>query len=141
MRVAWSLRRRQRRGLAALGLAASCLVACSRGPAETALPDGHVGVSYEARIPGASAAAIWSVTGGSLPDGLALDPVTASVRGTPTRAGHFAFVVAGRDRASAAAAGAQRLTLQVLDVVAAVTAAPVGPRRWSGTYDYRLSQP
>jgi hypothetical protein len=60
----------------------------------TALPNGTVGTAYNQAIVATGTAPIaWSVTTGSLPNGLFLNSNTATITGTPIAAGTFNFTV------------------------------------------------
>jgi hypothetical protein len=54
-----------------------------------------VGTGYDQALAatGGNGAYTWSLSAGALPDGLALDPDTGLVSGTPTAAGSWAFSV------------------------------------------------
>ena len=60
-----------------------------------ALSGGEIGVAYDATpaVSGGTAPYTWSVTGGSLPDGLSIDPSTGEIAGTPTTTGTATFTV------------------------------------------------
>ncbi|MGO9437348.1 MAG: beta strand repeat-containing protein [Terracidiphilus sp.] len=68
--------------------------------ATTSLPNGQVGAAYSATLvaSGGTAPYTWSLTGGTLPVGLTLNPSTGAITGTPT-----------------ATAGASTLTFSVTD--------------------------
>jgi Putative Ig domain len=55
----------------------------------------------------------WDVTGGALPSGLALDPFTGALTGTPTSTGLFSFTVRVRDYHEGSAGPSQTFTLNV----------------------------
>jgi hypothetical protein len=61
----------------------------------TTLPGGRATQSYAASLSasGGSAAYAWSIVSGSLPAGLALDPASGAVSGTPGSAGPSAFTI------------------------------------------------
>lgn len=65
------------------------------------LPSGQVGVSYSTALlaVGVTGSPTWTVTGGSLPTGLALAPTTGIISGTPTTAGTYNFLVQVADSA------------------------------------------
>ncbi|MBI3854430.1 MAG: putative Ig domain-containing protein, partial [Planctomycetes bacterium] len=63
-------------------------------PALSALPDAPYGQVYTATFTASGASPItWSITGGALPGGLALDPVTGVLSGSPATGGTFTFVL------------------------------------------------
>ncbi|MCC6862764.1 MAG: putative Ig domain-containing protein [Bryobacterales bacterium] len=66
----------------------------------TSLPSGAVGVAYWAQLTatgGAPPYGSWTVSGGGLPNGLALNPTTGLIAGIPTAGGTFSFAVTVRD--------------------------------------------
>lgn len=127
--------------LAAAASALALLLACSRSspPRSASLPDGIVGALYRASVPGSDEAASWRLAGGALPDGLALEPASGAVHGTPSRDGEFALEVVGLDR-TPEAVRRLRLTLRVRPGALAAASPALQPPRWEGTYDYRMLQ-
>jgi hypothetical protein len=65
---------------------------------QTALPGAAVGSSYHAvlSVSGGLAPYSFAISQGELPPGLALNPQTGSISGTPTQPGSFAFTIAVR---------------------------------------------
>lgn len=66
------------------------------------LPAGQVGTPYSAMLLAApiTPPANWAVTAGTLPPGLALNPPTGTISGTPTMAGTYTFIVQVSDNTS-----------------------------------------
>ncbi|MBO0865134.1 MAG: choice-of-anchor D domain-containing protein [Mycobacterium sp.] len=67
------------------------------------LPAGTVGAAYPAtdlQTTGGTPPSHWSVTGGSLPPGLTLDPSTGALAGTPTGSGVYTVTVTATDSGS-----------------------------------------
>ncbi len=60
---------------------------------QTPLADGQAGVAYSSSIE-ASDTQLYELVSGSLPDGLALDPATGTISGSPTAAGVSSFTIA-----------------------------------------------
>jgi Putative Ig domain len=87
----------------------------------TSLLGGVVGVAYSAVLDGNGGVApySWSMTQGSLPAGLALDP-TGTITGTPTTVGTDSFVVSAAD----ASVGVSRTDSVVLSIAVGPAAAP-----------------
>lgn len=69
------------------------------GVTTTTLPEATVGASYSSTLDGSGGTTpyTWSVSSGSLPDGLILDPNEGIIGGTPTNAGTFSFTVEATD--------------------------------------------
>ena len=57
------------------------------------LPSGTVGEAYRYSLQASASVSSWSVTSGSLPDGLSLDSSTGLISGTLSRAGSYTFTV------------------------------------------------
>ena len=74
-------------------------VAASPAIASTVLGGGEVGVSYDATpiTSGGTAPYLWSVTGGTLPDGLSINLATGELTGIPTTAGTSTFTLVATD--------------------------------------------
>ena len=90
--------------------------------ATSSVPDGVKGTPYNTSLSasGGFGDVTWSVVGGSLPPGLALETTeggTGLLIGTPTAAGHVSFIIQATDGASQTAT--QALSLTVADWVAA----------------------
>lgn len=64
-----------------------------------ALPDGTIGTAYSQQLAATGGAQpfTWSITQGTLPGGLTLNPATGAVTGTPNAAGVFQFTVRAAD--------------------------------------------
>ena len=67
----------------------------------TSLPDGTVGQLYSRPVQatGGTGALTWTISAGSLPPNLNLDPATGVISGTPTRTGTSSFTVRVQDAA------------------------------------------
>jgi hypothetical protein len=78
------------------------------------LPDGRVGESYSAPVEAAGRSPFqWSVTSGSLPQGLALNAQTGDITGTPTQHGAFTFEVTVSDGNQPPLSASRTFTLNV----------------------------
>lgn len=69
---------------------------------ESTLPTGEVGVPYPgfAVVVGGLPPYVVTLPGNAAPDGLAVDPVTGVLSGTPTTSGEFSFAVEAEDAAT-----------------------------------------
>jgi hypothetical protein len=87
----------------------------------TSLPDGEVGVAYSQTLAaaGGSPPYTWSVSAGSLPAGLSLNPATGTISGTPTAAGTAGFTVTVGD--SLGGTSSASLAISVVPAVAITT--------------------
>src|SRR5207302_7130936 len=68
----------------------------------TSLPDGLLNTAYTAALQsiGGTGAVTWSLTTGTLPAGLTLNPSTGAIAGTPTAAGTSAVTITATDSAN-----------------------------------------
>ena len=82
----------------------------------TPLPPGTECATYSASVfsvEGGTAPFTWSVTAGTLPPGLAMDPATGAITGTPTAAGTFNFTVQVADSSQPALTATQPQTITI----------------------------
>ena len=120
--------------------AASTAVTVNVPPSLTfaAPPGGEVGVAYSdaLTVGGGTAPYAWSVSTGTLPPGLTLNPSTGLLSGTPTTAGSYSFSVLVTDSSGQTAGNA--VTLPIAAPLA--LAAPAAPAGEVGVaYAYALS--
>ena len=59
----------------------------------TSLPDGTTGTAYTATLAADDSPVTWSISSGTLPDGLTLNTSTGAITGTPTIADKYTFTV------------------------------------------------
>ncbi|HEX4094086.1 MAG TPA: fibronectin type III domain-containing protein [Trebonia sp.] len=102
--------------------AMSAAVTVNAGPslAFPAPPAGEVSVGYSDQLTatGGTGALTWSVSSGSLPPGLTLNPSTGLLSGTPTTAGSYAFTVKVTDAAGGSATQATSVTIAAVPTLA-----------------------
>ncbi len=114
--------------------AESVTVSTDPGITSPALPGGEVGVVYDMTptAAGGTGGYLWSVTSGSLPAGLTLDPATGEMTGTPTVPGTSIFTLEVTDSRSE-----QGVQTEAVDVVAApgITSAVLGDGEVGAPYD------
>jgi putative Ig domain-containing protein len=79
------------------------------------LPDGVVGVSYNTQVNifGGVGARTASISLGSLPAGLSLDPAAAIISGTPSASGSFAFTFQAADSSTPPVVTSQNLVIRI----------------------------
>jgi hypothetical protein len=89
----------------------------------SALPDAQVGAAYDQTIAGSGGTTPyrWSVSAGSLPAGLSLDPAVGALTGTPSATGQDSFTVTLTDADGVTASKGYTLEVD------AAPAAPVAP--------------
>lgn len=87
----------------------SIVVAGSIVITTTSVPNGTVGIAYSAGLAAQYGALpyTWSISGGSLPSGLSLNPATGAISGTPDTAGAFSFSVKVTDSSTPALSATQ----------------------------------
>ena len=88
-----------------------------------ALPSGAVGTPYSTTLTsfGGIAPTSWSISSGSLPAGLALDPASGTISGTPTQSGSSNFVVTLTDSSPVPAAAPRALSITIVPAVTITT--------------------
>ncbi len=96
----------------------------------TTLPAGTVGSAYQQTTLSASGAwgsYSWSVSNGSLPAGLTLDPQTGVISGTPSAAGNSSFTVEVTGTGASAQTATQQLSIDVASAPVTTTPTPAPP--------------
>lgn len=89
----------------------------------TTLADGVVNVSYSATVAatGGFAPYTWTVTSGSLPDGLQINSTTGAITGIPTTEGQSTFIVTATDQNSDVGTASLTLTIDAGAALAVTT--------------------
>jgi Putative Ig domain len=89
----------------------------------TSLPTATQGASYSAQLAatGGVTPYTWSISGGSLPPGLALDPGSGTISGTATELGTFPVTIEVTDSSSPAATATANLSITVAAPLAVTT--------------------
>jgi len=124
-----------------LGVSGSGSYTYNPGPALLfpAPPGGEVGVAYsdQLTVTGGTSPFTWSVSVGSLPPGLTLNPSTGLLSGTPTSAGSYSFTIKVTD--SAGLTDTEPVSLTV--IAGPSLNFPTPPVGWTHTvYSYTLTE-
>jgi len=85
---------------------------------ESPLPEGTVGTEYNQPLAADNSPTQWTVTSGTLPAGLALDPTTGTITGIPTAAGSSTFTVTAENSAGS---DSKEYTLNIQAATVSVT--------------------
>ena len=99
----------------------------------TSLPAGAMNVAYTGTLTAAHGISpyLWSISNGSLPAGLTLNPGSGAITGSPTASGIFSFTAHVRDSCSPAQMATKPLSISVAMSIWSNTAAPervdIGP--------------
>jgi hypothetical protein len=101
------------------------------------IDNGEVGVEYRAglrpqlQVVGGTKPYKWSVSSGSLPPGLTLDPSSAVISGTPTQPGTYTFTILVTDSSSPPMTDSRSFTVRInpsLSVIIITTSLPSGEK-------------
>ena len=92
----------------------------------TSMPTGTVRVAYSAALSatGGTTPYTWSIAGGSLPGGLALNASSGAITGTPTNAGTFTFTARVSDAGSPQQLTSNALSITISSALASMTIWP-----------------
>ncbi len=106
--------------------ASAGMLSAQFGITTTTLPTATVGVAYSAQLQesGATAPVFWSVSAGSLPPALTLNPNSGYITGTPTSAGGFSFQVQAEFNSSAPDYATANLSIRVMSTCVPVFSPP-----------------
>lgn len=79
------------------------------------VPDGVEGAAYNVTVValGGTLPYTWSIAGGRLPDGLAIDAASGVIWGTPTKKGNYNFTVQVSDNGTQVNTATQRLRIRI----------------------------
>ncbi len=94
------------------------------------LPGGMVGAAYASTLTasGGTTPYAWSLSGGStLPPGLALNPASGAITGTPTVAGNFNFTIQASDSSNPVQTTTKSFILAVAPALTAIAVTPASP--------------
>lgn len=99
-------------------------------------PDGTYGTPYTGSVQasGGTAPYSWTIASGSLPPGLALDPASGNITGTPTAAGSYPFIAQARDNSTVPQTVQEALTITMAPAPLTITAS-------SGSMTYGTTPP
>ena len=118
----------------ASGLGVDLVAVAPLSVTTTSLPNGNPGAVYPGATlasSGGTGAVTWTVGPGSLPPGLALDPTSGAISGTPTTAGTSSFTVVATDSGHPAQHASANLSIAVIALVTPDTSISSGPANGS----------
>jgi Putative Ig domain len=109
----------------------------------SSLPQAKVRTSYAANLTAAGGQSpyTWSLTSGSLPAGLSLDPSSGIISGMPSQAGTSAFGVQVKDSSSTPQTATQNLSLTVASTTSpvSISTSSLSPGQQGSAYSAALS--
>jgi hypothetical protein len=92
----------------------------------TPLPTGQVGIAYYATLTasGGTPPYTWSITMGTLPSGLTLNPAAGTISGSPITQGTFSFVIEATDNTAASSQQSLFITITSPPILLLTTSLP-----------------